>query len=83
MAQVRPVPGRVDQPVAEPKSYQERGRHSRAPLLQVVQWPLGQPQEAMGCRLCTVAEVGRETAERRWRAYPVLDYGEDWDPPGL
>jgi putative transposase len=30
-----------------------------------------------------LAEVGRETAERRWRAYPVLDYGEDWDPPGL
>jgi putative transposase len=28
-------------------------------------------------------EVGREEAERRWREYPVLDYGNDWDPPEL
>jgi putative transposase len=28
-------------------------------------------------------EVGRETAERRWRAFPLLDYGKDWDPPAL
>jgi putative transposase len=28
-------------------------------------------------------EVGREEAERRWREYPVLDYGADWDPPEL
>jgi putative transposase len=28
-------------------------------------------------------EVGREEAERRWREYPVLDYGKDWDPPDL
>lgn len=30
-----------------------------------------------------LAEVGREQAERRWHAYPVLDYGKDWDPPEL
>jgi putative transposase len=30
-----------------------------------------------------LAEVGREAAERRWRAYPILDYGKDWDPPEL
>lgn len=28
-------------------------------------------------------EVGREEAERRWREYPVLDYGKDWDPLDL
>jgi putative transposase len=28
-------------------------------------------------------EVGRAEAERRWREYPTLDYGEDWDPPAL
>ncbi len=28
-------------------------------------------------------EVGRELAERRWREYPTLDYGKDWDPPEL
>jgi putative transposase len=30
-----------------------------------------------------LAEVGREVAERRWREYPILDYGKDWDPPEL
>ena len=30
-----------------------------------------------------LAEVGRDEAERRWREYPILDYGKDWDPPGL
>jgi putative transposase len=30
-----------------------------------------------------LAEVGREGAERRWREYPILDYGKDWDPPEL
>ena len=30
-----------------------------------------------------LAEVDREEAERRWREYPLLDYGEVWDPPGL
>lgn len=28
-------------------------------------------------------EVGRETAEARWREYPILDFGNDWDPPDL
>jgi len=26
-------------------------------------------------------EVGRDLAERRWREYPILDYGKDWDAP--
>jgi len=30
-----------------------------------------------------LAEVGREVAGRRWREYPLLDYGNDWDPPEL
>lgn len=30
-----------------------------------------------------LADVGREEAERRWQEYPILDYGEDWDPPDL
>lgn len=30
-----------------------------------------------------LAEVGRAEAERRWREYPVLDYGKKWDPPEL
>jgi putative transposase len=30
-----------------------------------------------------LAEVGHDEAERRWREYPVLDYGKDWDPPEL
>jgi putative transposase len=28
-------------------------------------------------------EVGYEVAKRRWHAYPILDYGKDWDPPEL
>ena len=28
-------------------------------------------------------DVGRAEAERRWREYPILDYGKDWDPPDL
>ena len=28
-------------------------------------------------------EIGRDEAERRWREYPVLDFGKDWDPPEL
>ncbi len=28
-----------------------------------------------------LAEVGRAEAERRWREYPLLNYGKDWDPP--
>lgn len=30
-----------------------------------------------------IEEVGREKAERIWRAYPLLDYGKDWDAPTL
>ena len=30
-----------------------------------------------------LADVGRDEAERRWREYPILDYGKDWDPPKL
>jgi putative transposase len=30
-----------------------------------------------------LAEIGRELAERRWRSYPVYDFGKDWDPPEL
>jgi putative transposase len=28
-------------------------------------------------------QVGRATAEYRWREYPILDYGAQWDPPEL
>lgn len=27
--------------------------------------------------------VGREEATRRWRLYPLLGFGDTWDPPGL
>ncbi|HEY8503497.1 MAG TPA: hypothetical protein VIL46_02870 [Gemmataceae bacterium] len=37
-------------------------------------WPYSSATEYL-------AEVGREEAERRWREYPILDYGKDWDPP--
>jgi putative transposase len=30
-----------------------------------------------------LAEVGRDEAERHWREYPILDYGNVWDPPEL
>jgi putative transposase len=30
-----------------------------------------------------LAEVGRDVAERRWREYPILDFGKDWDAPEL
>lgn len=30
-----------------------------------------------------LAEVDRDEVERRWREYPILDYGKDWDPPEL
>jgi putative transposase len=26
-------------------------------------------------------ECGRNLAEQRWREYPILDYGKEWDPP--
>jgi len=28
-------------------------------------------------------EIGRDEVLRRWREYPVLDYGKDWDAPSL
>lgn len=30
-----------------------------------------------------LAAVGHDEAERRWREYPLLDYGNHWDPPEL
>jgi putative transposase len=30
-----------------------------------------------------LSEVGRDAAARRWKSYPPLDYGKDWDPPEL
>ena len=40
------------------------------------EWPYSNAAEFL-------AEVGRAKAERRWREYPVLDYGKEWDPPEL
>jgi REP-associated tyrosine transposase len=28
-------------------------------------------------------KIGHELEEQRWRDFPVLDYGKDWDPPEL
>jgi len=28
-------------------------------------------------------QMGRERAAELWRAYPILDFGKDWDPPEL
>jgi putative transposase len=39
-------------------------------------WPYSNAAEYL-------ADVGRECAERRWRSYPLLDLGKDWDPPEL
>jgi putative transposase len=39
-------------------------------------WPYSNAAEYL-------AEVGHEEAEQRWREYPLLDYGKDWDPPEL
>jgi putative transposase len=30
-----------------------------------------------------LTEMGRERAAELWKAYPLRDYGKDWDPPGL
>jgi putative transposase len=30
-----------------------------------------------------LADIGTEEAKRRWREYPLLDYGNHWDPPEL
>ncbi|MFZ5833720.1 MAG: transposase [Planctomycetota bacterium] len=40
------------------------------------QWPYSNARQYL-------EQVGRETAERRWRAYPIFDYGATWDPPEL
>jgi putative transposase len=39
-------------------------------------WPYSNAEQYLN-------EVGRPEAERRWREYPLLDYGRDWDPPEL
>jgi putative transposase len=39
-------------------------------------WPFSNAAEYLG-------EVGYDEALRRWREYPLLDYGNDWDPPEL
>lgn len=39
-------------------------------------WPFSNATEYL-------EDVGREAAERRWRDYPLLDYGADWDPPEM
>ena len=39
-------------------------------------WPYSNAAEYL-------ATVGLETAARRWRSYPLYDYGKDWDPPEL
>ena len=30
-----------------------------------------------------LADVGHQESERRWHEYPILGYGNDWDPPEL
>lgn len=39
-------------------------------------WPYSNAEQYL-------ADIGRDEAERRWREYPVLDYGKEWDPPDL
>lgn len=39
-------------------------------------WPYSNASEYL-------EEIGREVAAKRWRDYPILDYGADWDPPDL
>ena len=39
-------------------------------------WPYSSASEYL-------ADVGRDEARRRWRRYPLFDYGESWDPPDL
>ena len=39
-------------------------------------WPWSSAREYL-------AAVGRQEAERRWRAHPVRDYGKAWDAPEL
>jgi putative transposase len=39
-------------------------------------WPYGNAAEYL-------EDVGRDPAERRWREYPIQEYGDPWDPPEL
>ncbi len=39
-------------------------------------WPYSNAREYLG-------EVGEEEAARRWKAYPLRDYGKTWDDPGM
>jgi putative transposase len=39
-------------------------------------WPYSSATEYL-------AEMGRGEAARIWKQYPVLDYGKEWDEPGL
>jgi len=39
-------------------------------------WPYSNAREYL-------AEVGREEAARRWNAFPLHDYGKQWDNPGM
>ncbi|MGE3804676.1 MAG: transposase [Gemmataceae bacterium] len=39
-------------------------------------WPFSNAVEYLN-------QVGREIAEERWREFPLLDFGKDWDPPEL
>ncbi len=40
------------------------------------EWPFSNAREYLG-------EVGEEEATRRWKEYPVLNYGKTWDEPGM
>ncbi len=39
-------------------------------------WPFSSAREFL-------EQMGRKEAERIWREYPVLNYGEGWDDPDL
>jgi putative transposase len=39
-------------------------------------WPFSSAAEYLSA-------MGRAKAEAIWQQYPVLDFGQDWDPPGL
>ncbi|MCO8120471.1 hypothetical protein NHH03_01885 [Stieleria sp. TO1_6] len=40
------------------------------------QWPLSNANEYL-------QEQGRQKVLRQWHAYPIRDYGKNWDPPDL
>lgn len=39
-------------------------------------WPYSNASEYL-------SSIGRDEALRRWREYPLLNYGNDWNPPNL